>query len=47
MFSNIYGNGIDCNKISWFYNNNDKNQQFYWSSSQSSVTYANVINNKY
>ena len=52
MFSDsVYGAGIDCRKISWFYHNNNKNQYFIWSGysglTQSIVTYANVISNKY
>ena len=51
MFSDISGVGRDCRKISWYYNNNNNNQEFYWSGypswSQGSVSYANVIINKY
>ena len=51
MFSYYDSHGRDCRKISWFYNNNNKNQEFWWSGysgwTQRSVTYANVIFNKY
>ena len=43
MFSDTYGAVRDCRKISWYYNNNNKNQEFYWSVSHFSVIYANVI----
>ena len=52
MFSKLNDDGKDCRKISWFYDNNNKNQEFYWSGygpnwNQKSVTYASVIMNKY
>ena len=47
MFSGISGAGRDCRKISWFYNNINKNQEFWWSASNYSTTYANVILNIY
>ena len=43
MFSDTYGHGIDCRKMSWFYNNDNTNQEFWWSVSHFSVIYANVI----